>query len=215
MWFLGASCKLLSLSSIMALKFLAVSSRAFLDLICISSSPLRQWPGKVSRFLLFSPFFVSSFLNFSCFVEGPPWPHLHFFVSFRQRPCKISKFSLFSQFSLFRGGPSLTSFAFPRHFSSMALQNFEVFVILLIFVVFIVIAVSSRAFLDLICISSSLFLSGPAKFWDFCYFPIFVALLQNFVIFVTSSQSSIRDITIMEFNWCLLWWVFFNDRYTL
>ena len=127
MWFLGASCKLLSLSSIMALKFLAVSSRAFLDLICISSSPLRQWPGKVSRFLSFSPFFVSSFLNFSCFVEGPPWPHLHFFVSFRQKPCKISKLSLFSLFSLFRGGPSWTSFAFPRHFSSMALQNFEVF----------------------------------------------------------------------------------------
>ena len=112
MCFLGASCKFMSLSSIMALKFLAVSSRAFLDLICISSSPLfANGPAKFLNFCYFRHFlsvlfvifpalsralidliclFVKglakfrNFRYFRCFVEGPLWPHLHFLVTFRQ-----------------------------------------------------------------------------------------------------------------------------------
>ena len=168
----------------------------------------RQWPGKVSKFLLFSPFFVSTFRNFSCFVEGPHWPHL----PFRQRPCKISKFSLFS---LFRGGPSLTSFAFPSHFSSIALQKFEIFVIFFIFVVFVFFAVSSRAFLDLICISSSLFLNGPAKFWDFCYFRNFRSTLAKFCNF-RKFRHRVQSWTSRPLSWTDAYGDgFFNDRHTL
>ena len=100
MCFLGASCKFMSLSSIMALKFLAVSSRAFLDLICISSSPL--------------------------FANGP------------------AKFRDFCYF---------------RHFLP---------------VFFVIFPALSRALLDLICISSSLFVKGLAKFRNFRYFRCFV-----------------------------------------
>ena len=64
-----------------------VSSRAFLDLICISSS--------VKGIAKFGSFQSKSFHNFHRVVEGLPWPCWHFLVTFRQRPCKLLEFLLF------------------------------------------------------------------------------------------------------------------------
>ena len=76
-------------------------------------------------------------------------------------------------------------------------------------------AVSSRAFLDLICISSSLFLNGPAKFWDFCYFRNFRSTLAKFCNF-RKFRHRVQSWTSRPLSWTDAYGDgFFNDRHTL
>ena len=60
-----------------------VSSRAFYGLNFTSSSLLVHGLAKYFYFYNFQS------CNFCCFVEGLPWGHLHFLITFRLWPCKI------------------------------------------------------------------------------------------------------------------------------
>lgn len=92
-------------------------------------------------------------------------------------------------------------------FCQKALQNFIIFVIFAIFRVFIIFTVSSRAFLDLICILSSLFVNALQN--------LVVFILRVFVIFTVSSGAflDLVDISSSFFvkgltnlqNFCYFW----------
>ena len=83
-------------------------------------------------------------------------------------------FCSFRNFRCFVEGLPRPHLHFLVLFSLMAQQNFVIFVIFAFFVVFVIFAVSSRAFLNVICISLSLFVHGLAKFRNISYFRCFV-----------------------------------------
>lgn len=113
----------------------------------------------------------------------------------------------------FHRGPSLILFAFPH--PSKALQNLVVFSLR----VFIISTVSSRAFLDLVDISSSLFVKGLANFWSFCYFcstrlVIFTVLSRAFLkLIYISSSPFVKGLTKFR-NLCLQHFVIFVNFIT-
>ena len=102
----------------------------------------------------------------------------------------FADFAVFVIFRRFVKGSPPTKFALLCRFSSTASQNFAVFVIFADFAVFVIFVVSSRALLDLIFISSSIFVNSLAKFRCFRYFRRFC----SFVNFCRVVEGSLRTL---------------------